>query len=511
MSSSTWRETLERTAPLTDPTSDDDEEAPNGPLQASPMATLPSPLQSLSDFFGIFHNPSPSGIPRLDINSSGAQLLHSDQTSGTLAALEREVADAARARDEFGPSFGEYGMDLDYLADYYPREDAEGIQDEDEGEDEDEIECVEAEAPKAPGHPAASDPSSAARHPHTTPDPSSTAPNDPSSATSASSYLRVGSLFVGQQVFSSRAPRRPATGLQRRNSISRRPATANVADAPTVRAVATSVLDGLLLDNPHLASRRSDIIHSSYNAVEDPPTPTDTAIGGLGSRLQNEMRRTFEQRRGPQSSQGSGEGIRRTQARVDRLVSLANEQARTQQNDEWDVKVYITQATHNQVRGYMTAFGVPPPRSHPASLPSSPDHPGKALVTTYWVGDIIDPASPQLLWTSPSTSSVAEDQSNWSRLGPFVNHTGEAMAAGLRDPAWLVEQSRGWVFMRWKEVDFVNVERKSAMASGFCCTHILTPTHSSACESTLSIAGYYYMALDRKTGYLEGQPPLATL
>jgi hypothetical protein len=122
--------------------------------------------------------------------------------------------------------------------------------------------------------------------------------------------------------------------------------------------------------------------------------------------------------------------------------------------------------TH-KLTGLMHALGVPD---------------SSAQVTTYFHGEVID-LPLENIWTRKWGAKRKDDAEYWSKLGPFKDMEPEELAAKVEDPDWLRNVSSGWLLMRWKEVDFVNV----------------TPA-----ESTLSIAGHYYIALSRSDGQLEG-------
>lgn len=132
----------------------------------------------------------------------------------------------------------------------------------------------------------------------------------------------------------------------------------------------------------------------------------------------------------------------------------------------------------------MHAVGVP-------SSPSSSSHtiledssaPKVKDITTFFTGSLIS-FSPSastsdsnsgepLLPTFPSSTtrsstSLKAKQSSleaeyWTKLGPFRARrtTREELKARAGDEMWLQEISKGWVLMRWKERDFVNVARGS--------------------------------------------------
>ncbi|ORY56192.1 vacuolar import and degradation protein-domain-containing protein [Leucosporidium creatinivorum] len=144
------------------------------------------------------------------------------------------------------------------------------------------------------------------------------------------------------------------------------------------------------------------------------------------------------------------------------------------EDEQWGVKVIIhtySSLTHT-ITGLMHAVGVP----------SSPKP-----ITTFFTGSTINIPAGEGLWSRSGMGGVKQaslDAEYWARLGPFKGVVGkEELMARSRDQRWLEEMTRGWVLMRWKEREFVNV----------------APT-----ECTLTIAGHYLIALERSTGQVEG-------
>lgn len=97
----------------------------------------------------------------------------------------------------------------------------------------------------------------------------------------------------------------------------------------------------------------------------------------------------------------------------------------------------------------------------------------EASVTTYWEGEIIDNVNHGFL-TNKWNASAAADAQHWSKFAAFSD---KMMAA----PVDLARER--FIFMRWKEQVFLKAGEE---------------------ESGLSIAGFYYVCLDRVTGNIEG-------
>ncbi|SCV68557.1 BQ2448_678 [Microbotryum intermedium] len=143
------------------------------------------------------------------------------------------------------------------------------------------------------------------------------------------------------------------------------------------------------------------------------------------------------------------------------------------EHERWEVKVIIKSidSSLNIITGYMHALNVPFSASR---------------VTTYFTGEILDLARDGLWSPGHWDSKVRIDAESWSKLGPFKGiSTNDLIRKADGDRQWLTQVTTGHVLMRWKERDFVNV----------------TPA-----ESHLSIAGFYFIVLDRGSGMLEGQP-----
>ncbi|KAM0756147.1 hypothetical protein T439DRAFT_345004 [Meredithblackwellia eburnea MCA 4105] len=139
-------------------------------------------------------------------------------------------------------------------------------------------------------------------------------------------------------------------------------------------------------------------------------------------------------------------------------------------DEHWSVRVIIQSYSPDSrsLTGLMHALGVPD---------------SSAQVTTFFRGEVVDPASPMGIYTHKWGARKKDDVDFWARLGPFKAIEKSVFGVRVADPEWLRRTCEGWVLMRWKEADFVNV----------------TPA-----ESMLSISGFYLVALHRATGQLEG-------
>ncbi|KAG1664898.1 hypothetical protein FOA52_006244 [Chlamydomonas sp. UWO 241] len=101
-----------------------------------------------------------------------------------------------------------------------------------------------------------------------------------------------------------------------------------------------------------------------------------------------------------------------------------------------------------------------------------------APIVTFWEGEIVDNANNTFL-TNKWGASRDIDMKHWSKFSGFVGlEAGVARGAGRCALLATAPQ----IFMRWKETMFVNA--------------------SEACG--LTIAGFYYVCLDRQTGTVIG-------
>jgi hypothetical protein len=227
------------------------------------------------------------------------------------------------------------------------------------------------------------------------------------------------------------------------------------------------------------------------------------------------------------------------------------------QQDKWPVKVTIHDVDWEKMSlsATMEAYNVP---SHPHShsfLGIPPDGPSPqttrtSSITTYLEGEILDFTTHTLL-TESFKSTPANDATYWRKLPPFQKMTDEEVVRALTSRKWLKEVlGREWILMRWKERCFVKslnrstadpvlpplstttttaaeIPEWSASAqvqpspyrivrnaqTGRAEVEItpLGPVVNDAEHATfddsgcgLTISGFYFVVLERRTGRLEG-------
>lgn len=99
-------------------------------------------------------------------------------------------------------------------------------------------------------------------------------------------------------------------------------------------------------------------------------------------------------------------------------------------------------------------------------------------VVTFWRGEIIDNCN-YFFWTGRWDAEVKQDVDHWKKFVAFA----PMQAKVRRDKGDDIDMSRlRYVFMRWKEVFFV----------------------SPGEDCGLTIAGFYYVCMDRYTGAILG-------
>ncbi|KAA8496416.1 Glucose-induced degradation protein 4-like [Porphyridium purpureum] len=154
-------------------------------------------------------------------------------------------------------------------------------------------------------------------------------------------------------------------------------------------------------------------------------------------------------------------------ARADAGVSdeMFNDGDEVMTSSEWAVNVRIlsTDYARGTLCGVMEAVNVP-------KTPSP--------VLTFWEGEIIDNRN-AFFHTGRWDASREHDLQHWSKFDAFAPLRSRVM----RDGGVNIDLSDSrHVFMRWKEEFFVNVGP----------------------DCGLTIDGFYYLCLDRETGFLEG-------
>ncbi|KAF1832213.1 hypothetical protein BDW02DRAFT_571279 [Decorospora gaudefroyi] len=218
--------------------------------------------------------------------------------------------------------------------------------------------------------------------------------------------------------------------------------------------------------------------------------------------------------------------------------------------DKWPVKVTIHDIDWEamSLSATMEAYNVP---SHPHSH-ASPPVTRTSSITTYLEGEILDFNTHTLL-TESFKSSAATDAMYWRKLPPFRDMSDDEVVHALTSRKWLAQVlGQEWILMRWKERCFVKSLNRStadpapvvpplhhtptpapAPAPAPTRPHpTLTYTHSpyrivrnaetgraeveitplpdaehatfddSGCG--LTISGFYFVVLERRTGVLEG-------
>ncbi|KAG0224298.1 hypothetical protein BGW42_005207 [Actinomortierella wolfii] len=137
--------------------------------------------------------------------------------------------------------------------------------------------------------------------------------------------------------------------------------------------------------------------------------------------------------------------------------------------EEWHVKVTINAVDYasGTVFGLMEAMDVPTSSSN---------------VITYWEGEIVDFQNNDL-WTKKWATHSRTDIDHWKRLEAFKGLDERAIVRGAKTGKFRGHLRQHFIFMRWKEKHFVNATE-----------------HTNG----LTIAGFYYIALRRADGFIEG-------
>ncbi|GAA5980069.1 hypothetical protein JCM10908_001521 [Rhodotorula pacifica] len=167
-----------------------------------------------------------------------------------------------------------------------------------------------------------------------------------------------------------------------------------------------------------------------------------------------------------------------------------------EERERWGVKVSIDtyDPVQRQLSGFMAAHGITV--ASRTDVPISAHSPTtKSDITTFFTGQILHPILDGLFtippvgrlnlagWPCKPRLTRSHEADGWVQIGPFKGmKSGELLERG-KDRQWVQEVSKGWILCRWKEKEFINVAAKDA---------------------PLSISGHYQVALDRRTGFLEG-------
>lgn len=152
----------------------------------------------------------------------------------------------------------------------------------------------------------------------------------------------------------------------------------------------------------------------------------------------------------------------------------------------------------------------------------------KSDITTFFTGQILHPIldgiftipAPSRInlaaggWPTKSRLTRSHEADGWVQVGPFKGMKSAELLDKGKDRQWIQEVSKGWVLCRWKEKEFVNVAGTQSLVPvvgareaipGFLADPL---SHGfvlrTAKDAPLSISGHYQVALDRRTGFLEG-------
>ncbi|KAK4057648.1 hypothetical protein OIO90_001296 [Microbotryomycetes sp. JL221] len=285
----------------------------------------------------------------------------------------------------------------------------------------------------------------------------------PSSATSSTSFLRPGIAFIGHQTFEAKVPFGSHHRHQRHAILSSGPFSSSSLRHQH-RHAPYAPLPTLSLDNP----MQPLVPPADFPAL---PSSGTRARSGLDALLGRQSTAAVDHSRPlqfPGLFSSLDDSLRASERGRTLSAEDENDEASRQQ---WNVKVIIHSVSANNadIAGLMHAIGVP----------ASPND-----ITTYFTGELIDPIVDGLRsrkWSQ--TVKMSTEIEYWARIGPFRGMDTNDLAVQAHDFEWVQQQTRGWLLMRWKEKDFVNVSPK-------------------ACS--LSIDGFYLVAINRATGELEG-------
>ncbi|KAG0331416.1 hypothetical protein BG000_010935 [Podila horticola] len=191
-------------------------------------------------------------------------------------------------------------------------------------------------------------------------------------------------------------------------------------------------------------------------------------VHGVGSMIEGVAHRPQKRNyRRPCCFLQPGQKFHGTQNLKTQTSNLAGQ--RTGQMEEWDVKVTISAVDYDAatVFGLMEAMDVPMSESN---------------VVTFWEGEIIDFENHNF-WTKKWAAKAKTDLEHWKRLEAFQGVEEKYIIRGAKNGKFVGHISQKYIFMRWKEKHFVN-----------------TSEHTSG----LTIAGFYYIAMRRSDGVIEG-------
>ena len=121
----------------------------------------------------------------------------------------------------------------------------------------------------------------------------------------------------------------------------------------------------------------------------------------------------------------------------------------------WDVKVVIHSydPSARRLSGTMHALNI-----HDAMSAS------RHTIITFFKGEVINPRD-EGIWTNKWGATHADDVHIWSKLPPFAHTSPELLKKHANDFIWLAKTCQNFVLMRWKEVDFVNIQPQHSSLS----------------------------------------------
>ena len=196
--------------------------------------------------------------------------------------------------------------------------------------------------------------------------------------------------------------------------------------------------------------------------------------------------------------------------------SLNTTQSSNRSLDHWPVRVVLhsVDLENMTVSGTMSASHIPDKLS-----PTSPDHkPDGSSMNSFFEGEIIDFRKHTLETESFRSDGLETDVTYWRNIGPFRElsrkvervqgaEDGEAeeeMARCLGSRDWLENvMSKEWVLMRWKGKPITHIcPEKRTRLTGCLLERCFIAASDSGWG--LTISGFYYIAMKRGTGQIEG-------
>jgi hypothetical protein len=199
----------------------------------------------------------------------------------------------------------------------------------------------------------------------------------------------------------------------------------------------------------------------------------------------------------------------------------------TRAPDHWPVSVTLhgVDLERLSLTGTMSANHIPDKSTTGSvehKLDTDADAEGSSM-RSFFEGEIVDFRNVSLETETYKQEGVAVDLDidarYWGQIGPFREmfeggngkeghgdgDRDARLASALGRKDWLEGVMREWVLMRWKERNFLPASSASSSSSSNDPSHTSSNT-ASANHNTwgLTISGFYYVAMKRDTGKLEG-------